>query len=89
MYLDLTRFLPGRARFSTSRRVTDEHLLGGADEASVQALGASAPVLSIFSRTWRRCAPTWCTRRSAVWVVATDVSPAGALLFRRVARTIP
>ena len=49
MYLDLARFLPGRARFSTSRRLMDEHLLGGADEASVQALGASAPVLSIFS----------------------------------------
>jgi len=50
MYLGLARFLPGRAGFSTPRHATDEHLLGGADEASVQALGASAPVLSIFSQ---------------------------------------
>ncbi len=50
MYLGLTKFLPGLAGFSSTRRITDEHLLGGADEASVQALGASAPVLSIFSQ---------------------------------------
>ena len=28
----------------------DEHLLGGADEASVQALGVSQPVLSRFQQ---------------------------------------
>jgi hypothetical protein len=32
-------------------------LLGGADEASVQALGASAPVLSIFSQDMATLCP--------------------------------
>jgi type IV secretory pathway TrbD component len=57
MYLGLARFLPGRARYSVQRRLTDEHLLGGADEASVQALGASAPVLSIFSQDMATLCP--------------------------------
>ena len=50
------RFLHDAVGLSGNRQ-RDEHLLAGADEASVQALGASAPVLSIFRQDFATLSP--------------------------------
>ena len=39
------------------RQARDEHLLAGADEASVQAIGASTPVLSLFRQDFAALSP--------------------------------
>ncbi len=57
MYLGLSRFLLEAIGLSTPRPAADEHLLAGADEAQVQALGASAPVLSIFPQDFAALSP--------------------------------
>ena len=49
MHIGLPRFLREAVGLSPAPQAVDEHLLAGADEAAVQALGASAPVMSLFA----------------------------------------
>ena len=47
----------------------DEHLLAGADEEAIQALGVSQPVLARFQQDVAICAPTLFTRPSSASAV--------------------
>ncbi len=52
-----SRFLREADGLSLAPAAVDEHPLGGADEAAVQALGACAPVLSLFAHDFATLAP--------------------------------